>query len=160
MERETDLKRLPDHPAAQAELLHLQTTCDAIAREIREVEALTGAKAGVCMDVQMKEDPDEQEEVTLQRFRYQLDRLRQLSMASGQAYFARHAAARRTMLSRRNEAKKKMSLAWNTPSPTCALASYSLSPGSSTVSDPRTKSARTPFSSEALNVPGGSFSDT
>ena len=89
MERETDLKRLPDHPAAQAEFLHLQTTCDAIAREIREVEALTGAKAGVCMDVQMKEDPDEQEEVTLQRFKAQLDRLRQLHMATGQAYFAR-----------------------------------------------------------------------
>ena len=89
MERETDLKRLPDHPAAQAEFLHLQTTCDAIAREIREVETLTGAKAGVCMDVQMKEDPDEQEEVTLQRFKAQLDRLRQLHMATGQAYFAR-----------------------------------------------------------------------
>lgn len=89
MERETDLKRLPDHPAAQAEFLHLQTTCDAIGREIREVEALTGAKAGVCMDVQMKEDPDEQEEVTLQRFKAQLDRLRQLHMATGQAYFAR-----------------------------------------------------------------------
>ena len=89
MERETDLKRLPDHPAAQAEFLHLQKTCDAIAREIREVEALTGAKAGVCMDVQMKEDPDEQEEVTLQRFKAQLDRLRQLHMATGQAYFAR-----------------------------------------------------------------------
>ena len=89
MERETDLKRLPDHPAAQAEFLHLQKTCDAIGREIREVEALTGAKAGVCMDVQMKEDPDEQEEVTLQRFKAQLDRLRQLHMATGQAYFAR-----------------------------------------------------------------------
>ena len=89
MERETDLKRLPDHPAAQAEFLHLQTTCDAIAREIREVETLTGAKAGVCMDVQMKEDPDEQEEVTLQRFKAQLDRLRQLHMATCQAYFAR-----------------------------------------------------------------------
>ena len=89
MERETDLKRLPDHPAAQAEFLHLQKTCDAIAREIREVETLTGAKAGVCMDVQMKEDPDEQEEVTLQRFKAQLDRLRQLHMATGQAYFAR-----------------------------------------------------------------------
>ena len=89
MERETDLKQLPDHPAAQAEFLHLQKTCDAIDREIREVEALTGAKAGVCMDVQMKEDPDEQEEVTLQRFKAQLDRLRQLHMATGQAYFAR-----------------------------------------------------------------------
>ena len=60
-----------------------------IDREIAEVEALTGAKAGVCMDVQMKEDPDEQEQVTIQRFRWQLDRLRQLNMARGQAYFAR-----------------------------------------------------------------------
>ena len=77
--------RLPDHPDAKTEYLHLLDTCDAIEREIAEVEALTGAKAGECMDVQMKEDPDEQEQVTIQRFRYQLDRLRQLSMASGQA---------------------------------------------------------------------------
>ena len=67
---------LPDHP-------------DAIDREIAEVEALTGAKAGECMDVRMEEDPDEQVQVTMNRLRYQLDRLRQLSMASGQAYFAR-----------------------------------------------------------------------
>lgn len=80
---------LPDHPAAPEEHLHLQQTCDAISREIAEVEALTGAKAGVHMDVQMKEDPDQQEEVTIQLFRLQLDRLRQLSMAAGQAYFAR-----------------------------------------------------------------------
>ena len=80
---------LPDHPAAEEEYLHLQQACDTISREISEVEALTGAKAGVVMDVRMKEDPDEQEQVTIQRFRYQLDRLRQLSMASGQAYFAR-----------------------------------------------------------------------
>ena len=80
---------LPDHPAAEEEYLHLRQACDTIDREIAEVEALTGAKAGVCMDVQMKEDPDQQEEVTIQLFRYQLDRLRQLSMASGQAYFAR-----------------------------------------------------------------------
>ena len=80
---------LPDHPAAAEEYARLQQTCDMIDREIAEMEALTGAKAGECMDVQMKEDPDEQEEVTMQRFRYQLDRLRQLSMAAGQAYFAR-----------------------------------------------------------------------
>ena len=41
------------------------------------------------MDVRMAEDPDEQVQVTMNRLRYQLDRLRQLSMASGQAYFAR-----------------------------------------------------------------------
>ena len=81
--------RLPDHPAAEEEYLHLQQACGTIDREISEVEALTGAKAGVVMDVQMKEDPDEQEQVTIQRFRYQLDRLRQLNMARGQAYFAR-----------------------------------------------------------------------
>lgn len=81
--------RLPDHPAAKTEYLHLQQVCDAIDREIAEVEALTGAKAGECMDVQMKEDPDQQEEVTIQIFKWQLDRLRQLHMASGQAYFAR-----------------------------------------------------------------------
>ena len=81
--------RLPDHPAALEEHMHLQLVCDTIDREIAEVEALTGAKAGECMDVQMEEDPDEQEEVTIQRFRYQLDRLRQLNMAAGQAYFAR-----------------------------------------------------------------------
>ena len=81
--------KLPDHPGAKEEYLHLQQTRDTIDREIREVEALTGAKAGVCMDVQMKEDPDQQEEVTLQIFKANLDRLRQLSMASGQAYFAR-----------------------------------------------------------------------
>ena len=81
--------QLPDHPAAEAEYRHLQQACDTIAREIREVEALTGAKAGQEMDVRMKEDPDQQEEVTLQLFRAQLDRLRQLHMASGQAYFAR-----------------------------------------------------------------------
>ena len=80
---------LPDHPAAKEEYLYLQQACDTIAREIAEVEALTGAKAGVCMDVRMEEDPDEQEEVTIQRFTAQLDRLRQLNMASGQAYFAR-----------------------------------------------------------------------
>ena len=82
-------KRLPEHPAAQEEYLHLQQVRDAIEREIGEVEALTGAKAGVVMDVQMKEDPDQQEEVTMQLFQGQLDRLRQLNMARGQAYFAR-----------------------------------------------------------------------
>ena len=81
--------KLPEHPAAQEEYLHLQQVRDAIDREIAEVEALTGAKAGVVMDVQMKEDPDQQEEVTIQLFRGQLDRLRQLNMARGQAYFAR-----------------------------------------------------------------------
>ena len=80
---------LPDHPSAQEEFLHLQETRDTIDREITEVETLTGAKAGVHMDVQMKEDPDQQEEVTIQLFRLQLDRLRQLSMARNQAYFAR-----------------------------------------------------------------------
>ncbi len=80
---------LPDHPAAEEEYLHLQQVRDTIDREIEEVEALTGAKAGEVMDVQMKEDPDQQEEVTIQLFRYQLDRLRQLSLASGQAYFVR-----------------------------------------------------------------------
>ena len=81
--------RLPDHPAAEEEYRHLQQACDTIAREIHQVEELTGAKAGVHMDVQMKEDPDQQEEVTLQIFRAKLDRLRQLTMAAGQAYFAR-----------------------------------------------------------------------
>ena len=81
--------RLPEHPNAREEFLHLQQTRDTIDREIREVEALTGAKAGETMDVQMKEDPDQQEEVTMQLFQAQLDRLRQLSMASSQAYFAR-----------------------------------------------------------------------
>jgi DNA helicase-2/ATP-dependent DNA helicase PcrA len=81
--------KLPEHPAAQEEYLHLQQVRDAIDREIAEVEALTGAKAGVVMDVQMKEDPDQQEEVTIQLFRGKLDRLRQLNMARGQAYFAR-----------------------------------------------------------------------
>ncbi len=80
---------LPDHPASREEALRLHQTCDTIDREIAEVEALTGAKAGVAMDVQMKEDPDQQEEVTLQLFKAQLDRLRQLTMAAGQAYFAR-----------------------------------------------------------------------
>ena len=81
--------RLPEHPAAQEEYLHLQQVRDAIEREIGEVEALTGAKAGVEMDVRMKEDPDQQEEVTMQLFQGQLDRLRQLNMARGQAFFAR-----------------------------------------------------------------------
>ena len=80
---------LPSHPAACEEYTRLQETCDAIGREIQEVETLTGAKAGECMDVQMEEDPDQQEEVTLQLFRLKLDRLRQLHLASGQAYFAR-----------------------------------------------------------------------
>ena len=81
--------RLPEHPYAREEYDHLQETCDTIGREIAEVEALTGAKAGACMDVQMKEDPDQQEEVTMQLFQAQLDRLRQLTMAREQAYFAR-----------------------------------------------------------------------
>jgi len=81
--------RLPEHPDAAEEYDRLQQTCDAIGREIHEMEALTGAKAGECMDVQMEEDPDQQEEVTIQLFRAKLDRLRQLSLASGQAYFAR-----------------------------------------------------------------------
>ncbi len=90
-EREIKMEqiRLPEHPAAREEYARLQETCDAIDREILEVEALTGAKAGECMDVQMEEDPDQQEEVTIQLFRTRLDRLRQLSLASGQAYFAR-----------------------------------------------------------------------
>ena len=33
--------RLPEHPCAREEYLHLQETCDSIAREIAEVEALT-----------------------------------------------------------------------------------------------------------------------
>ena len=57
--------RLPDHPDAEKEYCLLQETCDAIEREIGEVETLTGAKAGECMDVQMEEDPDQQEEVTM-----------------------------------------------------------------------------------------------
>ena len=81
--------RLPEHPCAQEEYLHLQETCDTIARETAETEALTGAKAGVHMDVQMKEDPDQEEEVTIQLVRAKLDRLRQLTMAAEQAYFAR-----------------------------------------------------------------------
>ena len=80
---------LPDHPCAREEYLRLQQTCDTVDREIAELEHLTGAKAGEAMDVQMKEDPDQQEEVTMQLFRAQLDRLRQLTMAAGQAYFAR-----------------------------------------------------------------------
>ena len=81
--------RLPDHPGAQEEYARLQETCDSIEREIRELEALTGARAGECMDVQMEEDPDQHEEVTIQLFQAKLDRLRQLSLASRQAYFAR-----------------------------------------------------------------------
>ena len=42
---------LPNHPDAQVEYDRLQVTRDVIDREIAEVEALTGAKAGVCMDV-------------------------------------------------------------------------------------------------------------
>ena len=80
---------LPSHPDAADEYQHLQQTCDIIDLEIREVEELTGAKAGVSMDVRMKEDPDQQEEVAMQLFQAQLDRLRQLALASGQAYFAR-----------------------------------------------------------------------
>ena len=38
--------RLPDHPAAGEEYGHLLATCETIDREIAEVEALTGAKAG------------------------------------------------------------------------------------------------------------------
>ena len=80
---------LPDHPSAKEEYLHLQQSCDTIDREIREVEALTGAKAGEEMDVHANIVPDDQEEVYLQLFKAKLDRLRQLHMASGQAYFAR-----------------------------------------------------------------------
>ena len=81
--------RLPDHPAAKEEYLHLQQARDTIDREIKDVEALTGAKAGECMDVRADIVPDDQEEVYLQLFKAKLDRLRQLSMAAGQAYFAR-----------------------------------------------------------------------
>ena len=63
-----DTVKLPDHPDAEAEYRHLLSTCDDIEREIAEVEAITGAKAGEVMDVQMKEDPDQQEEVTMQLF--------------------------------------------------------------------------------------------
>ena len=79
---------------------------------------------------------------------------------SAGVYSLRHVAARRTMLSRRYPAKKKMSLAWKMPSPIWPLASYWLSPGSPTISAPRAGSACAPSSSEALNVPAGSFSDT
>ena len=43
--------RLPEHPAAREEYARLQDTRDAIDREIREMEEMTGAKAGECMDV-------------------------------------------------------------------------------------------------------------
>ena len=80
---------LPEHPSAKEEYLHLQQARDTIDREIREVEALTGAKAGEEMDVHANIVPDDQEEVYLQLFKAKLDRLRQLTMAAGQAYFAR-----------------------------------------------------------------------
>ena len=80
---------LPNHPDAEKEFRRLQWTCDVIDREITDLEALTGAKAGECSDVQMKEDPDQQEQVTMQLFQIQLDRLRQLGLASAQAFFAR-----------------------------------------------------------------------
>ena len=81
--------RLPDHPAAKEEYAHLQQARDTIDREIGVVEALTGAKAGEEMDVHADIVPDDQEEVYLQLFKAKLDRLRQLNMAGGQAYFAR-----------------------------------------------------------------------
>ncbi len=84
-----DHARLPDHPAAREEYAHLQETMDAVDREIREVEFLTKAKAGEHSVVHMQESVDLQDEVALQRFRYLLDRLRQLAMAAGQAYFSR-----------------------------------------------------------------------
>ena len=80
---------LPDHPDSAAEYAHLQDTRDLIDAEIREMETLTGAKAGEVMDVRMRETEDVQEEVAVQLFRNQLDRLRQLNMSAGQAYFAR-----------------------------------------------------------------------
>ena len=50
---------LPEHPSAKEEYLHLQQARDTIDREIREVEALTGAKAGEEMDVHANIVPDD-----------------------------------------------------------------------------------------------------
>ena len=81
--------RLPDHPAAEEEYARLRQTRDIIDREIEVMESLTGAKAGQVMDVRADIAPDDQEEVYVDSFKARLDRLRQLSMAAGQAYFAR-----------------------------------------------------------------------
>ncbi len=80
---------LPDHPDSALEYAHLGETCDLIDREIVELEQETGAKAGEHGDVRVIEDPTVDDETSLFLFRIKLDRLRQLSMSSGQAYFAR-----------------------------------------------------------------------
>lgn len=80
---------LPDHPDSAAEALHLNATCDLIDREIAELEQETGAKAGGHGDVRVVEDPDLDDETNLNLFRIKMDRLRQMSMSAGQAYFAR-----------------------------------------------------------------------
>lgn len=80
---------LPDHPDSAAEYAHLGETCDLIDREIVELEQETGAKAGEHGDVRVIEDPTVDDETSLFLFRIKLDRLRQLGMSAGQAYFAR-----------------------------------------------------------------------
>ena len=80
---------LPDHPDSVAESVHLAETCDLVDREIAELEQETGAKAGEHGDVRVIEDPTVDDETSLFLFRIKLDRLRELAMSAGQAYFAR-----------------------------------------------------------------------
>lgn len=79
----------PNHPDGSTEYIRLQETCDLIDREIRMMEDETGAKAGAHGDVIIKEDPDIDDETLLNIFMIKIDRLRQLSLSAGHAYFAR-----------------------------------------------------------------------
>lgn len=81
--------KLPDHPDSRLESDHLQSTRDHIDAEILQMEAETGAKADELDYVQIIDDPDLDDETSLNIFLMKLDRLRQLSYSRNQAYFAR-----------------------------------------------------------------------
>ena len=83
------MTRLPDHPQSREEYLHLQQTCDVIAREVGKLEEETGVGAEERRVVSVPQDATMDELVALNIFRMKLDTLHQLGLAAHQAYFAR-----------------------------------------------------------------------
>lgn len=81
---------LPDHPDAREEYAHLQETRDLIDRELEDLENRTGARMGPDGEIRFfREERVSEDEVEQMFFRIRLDRLRQMNLSAGQAYFAR-----------------------------------------------------------------------
>lgn len=82
------MQSLPEHPDSLAEYEHLQETRDEIDRETADLRNLLGLADDdeACVSVDISTDDTE---VQQQMAVIRLDRLRQLGLSAGQAYFAR-----------------------------------------------------------------------